>query len=121
MSKEELFRVIDEFELILRQSASLADAGLDAHRKSGIALRRQLSAQNAKISALGEKAFETRELQAAFRQEFAKMRSAMAFHQASWPVVTVDLESPEYRASVRTTRAASRQFIVWIRNAMKGE
>jgi hypothetical protein len=53
----------------------------------------------------------------AFRSQFSKMRSAMALHHASWPVVAIDLDDPAYQASIQTQREACRIFFAWVRSA----
>lgn len=44
-----------------------------------------------------------------FRHRFSKMRSAMALHHASWPVISIELDNPTDVASVQTLRAAYRE------------
>jgi hypothetical protein len=115
--RDELRRLVDDFEDALRQSAELTE-GLEDHRKHGLELRRQISAKLAMIGSLGEQAFDPGDRQQAFRSEFSKMRSAMAYHQASWPIVSIRPEDPDYLASVRSLREANRTFISWAKAAL---
>jgi hypothetical protein len=41
----------------------------------------------------------------------------MAFHHASWPIVSIDLESPEYLVSAKAMRKAYDDFIAWVKRA----
>jgi len=112
--RDDLGRLIDELESLLRQSADLAQ-GLDGNRKRGIELRREIGATIARIGSVGEGVFDEAGDQPAFRQEFSKLRSAMAFHQASWPIVAVEPENPDYITSVQSLRETNRNFISWVR------
>ncbi len=115
-SRKALLEAVDELERLLRQSAELVD-GLDGHRKQGIEFRRQIAEKVATIGSLGEQLFEAAE-QVPFRREFSHMRSALAYHQASWPIVSIKLDDPNYRASVQSLRDANRSFISWVRRAL---
>ena len=113
--KGELLRAVDDLEAALRQSAGLLE-GLDDHRMQGIAFRRQIADKVALIGSLGGQAFDENG-QAGFRGEFSKLRSAMAYHQARWPIVSIDPENPQYVESVQSLREANRNFISWVRSA----
>ncbi|RYY26104.1 MAG: hypothetical protein EOP62_11525 [Sphingomonadales bacterium] len=117
-AKEKLLEAVNALEDALARSAKLGEVDFDAHRKDAVELRRLIAAQNSAIASLGDDAFETPESRQAFRNEFSKMRSAMAFHQASWPVVSVDRENPSYVASLRSIRETNRIFITWVRSAL---
>ena len=43
---------------------------------------------------------------AAIRTPLSELRGALADHQASWPAVSLDPDSPDYRRSVMPVRAA---------------
>lgn len=45
-----------------------------------------------------------------FRTELSTLRSFVAEHQATWPVVTIDPDDPEYKRSVVNLRAANDRF-----------
>jgi hypothetical protein len=113
----EVLQAVDDLELVLGQSAQLTD-NLDDHRKHGLELRRQILAKVAMIGSLGEQAFDAGGRELAFRGEFSKMRSAMAYHQASWPIVSIKPDDPDYLLSVRALREANRHFIGWVRAAL---
>lgn len=115
--RETLLDAVNTLEVALAQSAKLGN-NLNEHRKEVVQLRRVILAQNSVIGSLCDEAFEKPERREAFRREFSQMRSAMAFHQASWPVVAVDLENPDYIASVNSVRDANRRFITWVRTTL---
>ena len=115
--RDDLRRTVDELEDLLRQSANLSD-DLDDHRRRGIELRREIGQKVAAIGSLVEKAFDAASEQGSFRSEFSKMRSAMAYHQASWPIVSIKPDDAGYIASVAALREANRHFISWVRAAL---
>lgn len=110
-SKQDLLREVQALENTLQHSASLGD---DA-RPEKVNLRRKLAEHRAKISAIGESVFADKPQQDAFRAEFSKMRTAMALHHASWPIVAIDRTNPRYEASVQSEREANRRFVDWVR------
>ena len=117
MSKTGELKVeLDNLEALLLRSAGLGE-GLDKHRKKGVEYRRQIGEKVALIGSLGEHAFGS-ETRAEFRREFSKLRSALALHQASWPIVAIDVANAQYQASVQTLRETSRSFISWVRSAL---
>jgi len=120
MTKAKLLEAINLLEATLANAANLGNTWLVDHRRDAIQLRRLLAAQNSEIARLGEEAFDNPSHQAQFRNQFAKMRSATALHQASWPVVSIDTKNPEYLASVKSTRDANKQFIAWVRQHLTG-
>lgn len=113
-TREELLQAVQEYEAILRRSAEL-DANIPDHRKEAIKIRRQISEQLAAISSAARDAFPDRPSDTAFKNEFSKMRSAMAFHQASWPIVSVDYDDAAYRDSEARLRNSCQEFIAWVR------
>ena len=116
----DLLRAIQRIEVLLNQSWDLAD-DFQNQRKEAIALRRLISDQTAAIGKLGESVFEGSDKQNAFRRNFSAARSAMAFHHASWPIVSIDLADPAYRASSRSMRQAYEEFIAWVKRAANSE
>lgn len=117
IARENLLRAVQEYEAILARSAQL-DANLPDHRKEAIKIRRQISDVLAAISFAAKDVFQDPVSDTHFRNEFSKMRSAIAFHQASWPVVSVDYADPEYTVSESGVRASCSEFIQWVRNAL---
>lgn len=113
----ELLRAVEQVETLLNQSWDLAGDDFQRHRKEAIALRRLISDQTATIGKLGDAAFESPDKQNDFRRQFSATRSAMAFHHASWPIVSIDLESPEYLVSAKAMRKAYDDFIAWVKRA----
>jgi hypothetical protein len=116
-ARDDLSQAIGEYEALLLQFKEL-DPDISDHRREAIQLRRQFTDILAAILASGEAAFAGTELGGQFRSEFSKMRSAVAYHQASWPIVAVDHDDAAYCASEATTRDACHNFIAWARNAL---
>ncbi|WP_157220438.1 hypothetical protein [Flavisphingomonas formosensis] len=109
---------VNEFEAIILESSKLGDENFDANRRRGIELRRLMGEKRSAIDRLAEKAFEDpRQLQQ-FRSFFNDMRTAMAAHHAAWPLVSIDLANPAYRASIRQSRDAIHHFITWARTTL---
>lgn len=114
--RDELMKAVDSYETILRQSAGLRDGQTD-RRREAVQLRRVISQRIAEINAHGDAFFEGSSVYSVFRSEIAKMRSAVAYHQASWPIVSIRPDDLSYQASVAAVREANRSFIAWIRSA----
>jgi hypothetical protein len=114
----ELLRSVEDFEKAIQESYSLGDEYFDAKRLRGVELRRSIVARSGEISRLGERFFSDTPELGDFRMELAKMRSAMAEHHASWPLVRIDLSDPRFRASSQALREATRHFIGWLRQAV---
>lgn len=113
--RKELLVTVAEFESVLRQSAGLGHEG----RKEMIALRRSLGTLIQRLASLGEEAFSNAEDRHVYRNELSRMRSAMALHHASWPIVSIDSCDQDYVASLRSTRDANRTFIEWVKRALR--
>lgn len=117
--REQLLGAVAMLEASLAQADKLGGGDFNEHRREVIQLRRVILTQNSTIDSLCDEAFENSEARAAFRREFSEMRSAMAFHQASWPVVLINFENPDYIGSLNSMRAANRKFIAWVRAALR--
>ncbi len=117
--RQELLEAIKLLEATFRKSASLGDENFKEHRKEAVQLRREIAAQLANISKLGTTVFEGKSTAETFRSQFASMRATMAMHHASWPIIAIDLENPEYRASATTLRESNGKFIAWVRMALQ--
>lgn len=114
-ARADLLRALDAFEAIVLESANLGDENFDANRRRGIELRRLMGEQRSTIGGLAENAFgDAKQLQQ-FRSIFNDMRAAMAAHHAAWPLVSIELSNPDYRASIRQSRDATHNFIRWVR------
>lgn len=110
-----LLQAVNELEATFRQSWQRANDESRDNRKEGIQLRRVISEKMAEISSLGHLAFGESELHGKFRSEFSKMRSRLAFHHASWPIVTIEFDNPDYLKSSAELREASNEFIAWVK------
>ena len=110
----EVLAAVRDLETTLRRSRQLIDVDFHEHRKEAIQQRREVSARLAQLSAAAG-TIEDPGVQHAFRNEFSKLRSAMALYQASWPVVSIDHDNPEYCASLEAMRSAYGRFFDWIR------
>lgn len=116
--REELLDAIAALEAAFVQAAELGKDNFLEHRKEVVELRRLIAGQNASIASLCDDAFAEPETRQAFRNEFSKMRSAMALHQASWPVVSIAFDNPDYLSSLTLMQEAHRNFIRWARTAL---
>ena len=95
--------------------ARLSIAREDDWRKRTVQYRRLIQGDIARIAAAASGVFDqvapVDEPHAkAFRGGFSAMRSRVAEHQASWPVVGIDPDDPEYDRSVQALRAVSDEF-----------
>ena len=117
-----LSREVDLLETVQSQLAEVASRDDDQRRHDLIVLRRQLSAQIAAVGTIAEPIFAAHgdaEVQRSYRAKFSQMRSAAALHQANWPAVMLDERPDDYRASALGVREANRDFVAWIRSAMR--
>lgn len=100
------------------ERTQLAIAGIstveEGWRQRLIDLRRQLQAE---IGALGEIAggmaglHRDSEAGARFWDALARMRTAVALHQARWPAVAIEPGDGDYLRSVANVRSANREFM----------
>lgn len=116
--KDQLLHALAEFEAAIQESYSLADSDFDAKRRRGVELRRLISEKREEVGRLGERWVAGTSNVGAFREEFAKMRSAMAEHHATWPLVRIDLSDPQFRESSQASREATYRFMEWIRRTL---
>lgn len=117
-NRKRLCAALEEFEKTLRQSAGLAKDNFEGRKKEAIELRRKIAEHRNTISKLSEASFSDAGLQSAFRSQFSRLCAAIAFHQASWPVVSIDLTSLEYSASIAVVRSAYFDFFLWARKTL---
>lgn len=117
--QETLIASIDAFEAMLTKSAARNDANFEEHRRAAIEQRRQIATFRAEISRLFEQSTVSPELRGEFRARFSALCTALALHQASWPIVSIDLDNPDYQASRDSTRAKYREFFAWARPALR--
>lgn len=116
-ARDDLLLAIREYETILLRSAGLSStSGPD--RREAVRLRRLISEKIAAIGIAGRSAFQDRPDKNAFHDGFSRMRSAVAYHQASWPIVAVDSASADYQLSIVRVRAANQAFIEWVRRTI---
>lgn len=94
----------------------------DGWKKRSIAQRRETQELFSNWRSALEAADKDKSGQA--RDAFSKMRSAIALHQAEWPVVAIDLDDPEYQRSVKNIQtlnsaciAASLELVAALRIA----
>jgi len=116
-SKRNLLDAVEALEASFSRSASLGGENFDAKRKEVVQVRREISDQLGIVSSMGNVAFDGTPLQDLFRSEFSKMRSALALHQASWPVVAIELENPDYLSSVTALRESTVRFMAWVKGS----
>lgn len=110
---QDLVQALDQLEALQSESRALPSA----RGHEILDMRRRIAEQTAFIALLGEAAFaETGELDA-FRREHSKLRTAIAHHMASWPVIGIDRDNPAYISSLMSIREAYRGFATWIRTA----
>ncbi|WP_010161938.1 hypothetical protein [Sphingomonas sp. PAMC 26617] len=115
-----LLEAVNLLETLHNNAARLGNDWLVKNRRQAVDLRRKITALHAEISRAGDETFRDTPQYSEFRSQFSKLRSAIALHQASWPIVAIDTENPEYLSSVQSTREASRQFITWVRQNFAG-
>lgn len=104
---------LDAFERIQSDFANNSDQRDPDWRRRLVALRKDLQDSLIAIrTALQahEEAAGRSEAGDALNKGLSAMRSAIALHQAEWPAVAIDTQSEAYRGSVRTLRAATRDF-----------
>jgi len=113
-----LLQAVNELEATIRESFRLGDQDFNNNRQDALRLRRLITERMAEISSLSDRCLDGSILHGQFRSAFSKMRSAMAFHHASWPIVAIDLESAEYTLSAAKLREATDSFILWVKTVL---
>lgn len=119
---DRLERAIDEYNKLHQRMLKAPFLGDDGWKREFVGLRRELQALLSRMASLSE------ELAGAgvgagtttlFRECLAQMRHRVALHQADWPVVQIDSDSPVYRASVEGVREANQRFLAVADEALK--
>lgn len=92
-----------ELEEVAARLQELANKKPEGWKKEYVGLRRLLHLRMDVAADRGEAVFRMGAAQdhaPAFREALRKMRHALALHQASWPVITISPENPDYKASM---------------------
>ncbi len=107
IARDTLRDTVAAWDLTRFEMARLATERGDDWRLATVRLRRKLQDQIALIAAamagldarltLAEE-FET------FRRALSAVRTQLAMHQAQWPVVSIEPENPDYKASAAALR-----------------
>lgn len=109
----DLFDIKCELDRIGDQLRNMAKDRPEGWQKEYVHLRRRLQEQLIKAGELSEALFRTAtaaELAPPFQAALRKMRSALALHQASWPVIAIVLDDPDYQASMRNVTQSHQEF-----------
>ncbi|RYE04067.1 MAG: hypothetical protein EOP61_02110 [Sphingomonadales bacterium] len=115
-------REVDLLETVQSQLAAVSNRDDEQRRHDLIELRRALSAQIAAVGKVADPVFTAKgddETLRIYRAKFSRMRSAAALHQADWPAILLGERPEEYRASALGVREANRDFVAWVRTALK--
>jgi hypothetical protein len=111
---QQLSEALIELERIQKTMAGLSMETGEEWKRDLIALRRRLQAQ---INLVGEAAERCDALRRgegsgrSFWDGLARMRSAVALHQANWPAVAISPNDPKYQQSIANVRTANRAFV----------
>jgi hypothetical protein len=118
---ETVERELAALEQIHLQFRDIANRTDDRRRHDLIELRRQLSAQIAKVGELAEPIVSGHDstIRQAYRDHFSKMRSVAALHQANWPAVMLGQRDEEYAASGQLVRQSAFEFTAWMRQLVR--
>ena len=120
---EALGGAMKELERIAIRLRELARERPEGWRKEYVALRRDLHSQLRSVERNGEACLSGagRELSTAFRNALHGLRHALSLHQAEWPVVCIEAESDDYRASMAQVQKAHQALIEVAGQAMRLE
>ena len=112
--------MLNDIEMALRavQSTQAAIRSLSLEQTEGwrteiVRQRRALSECFSRLFQLADEWTPPHEVAAAFgefRRMLPRVRSAIAFHQASWPAVCLDTSSSDYLRSLEQVRARSSEL-----------
>lgn len=113
MTLEALGHALANMQQISAEMLALRKACPPDWRKTYVAMRRKAQVGIQNVGDVGEACFRAgvcTHFEAEFRNALNGMRSAVAFHQAKWPVVVVDPKNPEYSASLQVVMTEIRRF-----------
>ena len=119
---DRLERAIDDYNTLHLRMLKAPFKGEDGWKREFVGLRRELQAL---LSDLGGQSNELAgtgldaKTSALFRECLVQMRHKLALHQADWPVVHIESDSPAYRASVEGVRDANQKFLAVADRALK--
>ena len=113
MPIDELHDIVADWNRRRTEVARLPTDRAGDWRQRTVRYRRLLQSDIAKL-AIAIRALDDSEATRAdgrlFRAELSALRSCVAEHQATWPVVTIDPDDDEYNRSVVGLRAANDRF-----------
>lgn len=116
MGLEDVLQVLAALERTNDQLWQASQRESEGWKQAYLGLRRELQAQTAALARLDCAALGLSEAdEQAWRAAFGRFRSAAALHQASWSVIDIAVDDPEYRRSVEAIRAACLNFITVMR------
>ncbi|MBA4091051.1 MAG: hypothetical protein C0494_10715 [Sphingobium sp.] len=116
-----LRQAVVELETLQGQLGTLPHDDSVEWKRSLIQLRRLLQQQVVLVGqALAdcETINADHSMKSHLRDLFSKMRSAIAFHQAQYPAVSIDLIDPAYKMSVQMVHAESLNFVTAIKRIL---
>ncbi len=116
-----LLKAIENLSELQAKLSALSARDDDARRLDMVKLRRQLSEylQIVRIAADEDKTLQNNpDLALEFRKRFSAMRSAIAFHQASWPAVSMDRNNFKYTESAANVGKLNRDFAAWVKTEL---
>lgn len=100
-----------KLSMLQKSVAALNDDSDNGWRQQHINYRREIQHQFGVISALAKDVTTIdAEERAAFGAALSRMRTALALHQADWPVVAIKLDDPRYNQSSKRVRTANQEF-----------
>jgi len=120
---EALGGAMKEMERIAIRLRALAADRPDGWKNEYVALRRDLHPQLRNVEHAGEVCLAGGggELATAFRNAVHELRHALSLHHAEWPVVCIDVENADYRASMMRVQNAHRTLNRVAEQAMRLE
>ncbi|MGL5838849.1 MAG: hypothetical protein ACRCY3_10155 [Sphingorhabdus sp.] len=121
--RQDILKVLEQVEKVQLDAKNNGMNRPEDWQMQTITIRRKVAALMSDISQLVDKAdgqiFDSATQRKA-RDHLSKLRSAIALHQASWPVVMIDSGGEDYRTSAMRVDGEIKDFLKWMRSQLKG-
>ncbi len=112
--RDSLRSAMDETQLLWSEMDALRTERAPDWRKRFVAARRRQQILHQQIADAADACFRqgyAREIEPEFRRAINLLRSTIALHQATWPVVSIDLDDPAYKEAVSAATVHSQALV----------
>jgi hypothetical protein len=116
-ARGEMAKEIGILEIYMAELIKM-EIDIEGRRRETIHIRLEFMACFAHLASIAEKLYTSADQLKIFRRKHSEARSAIATHQANWPVVAIDMKNPKCASSAKHSRDATREVIKRVRHTI---